>query len=447
MTKLTRRNFLSTAVANAATVSIVPSYCLGKSPKRAAPSDTLYFAKVGCGGMGGGDYRSVVSAGALPSALCDVDSKRAARTVMHEAAAGLKLYSDYRKMFDEQGKNFDAVVVSTPDHMHAPVSLAAMQLGKHVYCQKPLARTIKECFAMRDAAKKYGVVTQMGNQGHSSGGLESTIECIKSGVIGTVQEVHVWTDRAQRWWPQGKEVSLPTEKSDIPEHVDWDSFLGVAPETHYSKAIHPFRWRGYVDFGCGALGDMACHNMDPAFMALDLDQPTYVKTECSEFNQVSFPAWSIVEWGFPARGDRPALKVFWYDGGKKPQRPDELPEGKELGGNGCLFIGDKGKMLGGSHARFCQPLDNEYTRPPKTLPRSEGHYKEWVMACKGEKINRGRTGSDFSYAGPMTATIGMGVVGMYYPGEKLAWNGNKLAFEKAEANQYLHRAYRKAFEL
>ena len=447
MSKLTRRQFVSSAIAAASTVSIVPSYCLGLSGKRAAPSETLYFAKVGCGGMGGGDFRSVVSAGGVPSALCDIDSQRAAGTVGHEASKGLKLYSDFREMFDKEAKNFDAVVVSTPDHMHAPVSMAAMQLGKHVYCQKPLARTIRECYEMREAAQKYGVVTQMGNQGHSSGGLESTIECIQDGAIGTVKEVHVWTDRAQRWWPQGSNVMLPTEGPAAPGHVRWDSFLGVAPAIPFSGAIHPFKWRGYMDFGCGAIGDMACHNMDPAFMALDLDQPTYVKTERSEFNRVSFPAWSIVEWGFPARGDRPAVKVFWYDGGKKPERPEELPEGEELGGNGCLFIGDKGKMLGGSHASFCRPLNPDYERPRETLPRSEGHYKEWVLAAKGEKIHRGRTGTDFSYAGPMTATIGMGVVGMYYPGEKLEWEGEKLQFKKTAANQYLHREYREAYEL
>jgi hypothetical protein len=397
--------------------------------------------------MGGGDFNSVISAGGIPSALCDVDSQRAAGAVGHELSAKLKLYSDFRKMFDEQAKNFDAVVVSTPDHMHGPVSLAAMELGKHVYCQKPLARTIQECFQMRDAAHKYGVVTQMGNQGHSGGGLESTIECVKAGVIGTVKEVHVWTDRAQRWWPQGAEITLPKEKAEVPAHIDWDSFLGVAPEIPYSGNIHPFKWRGYLDFGCGAIGDMACHNMDPAFMALDLDQPSYVKTECSEFNKVSFPAWSIVEWGFPAKGDRPAVKVFWYDGGKLPARPDDMPADRKLDGNGCLFIGDKGKMLGGSHAGFCQPFDKDYERPKQTLPRSEGHYKEWVMACKGEKINRGTTGTNFGYAGPMTATINMGVVGMYYPGETLEWDADKLEFKKAEANQFLHRPYRQEFKL
>jgi hypothetical protein len=202
-----------------------------------------------------------------------------------------------------------------------------------------------------------------------------------------------------------------------------------------------------VDFGCGAIGDMACHNMDPAFMALDLDQPTYVKTECSEFNKVSFPTWSIVEWGFPAQGDRPAVKVFWYDGGKRPERPSDLPAKMKWGSNGCLFIGDKGKMLGGTHAQFCEPFDADYRRPKPTLPRSEGHYEEWVLACKGEKIHRGTTGSNFGYAGAMTATIGMGVVGMYYPGEKLEWDGEKLAFNKAEANQYLQRKYRDAFKL
>jgi predicted dehydrogenase len=447
MKRITRRRFISRAAAAVGAATIVPSYCLGRTADRAAPSDTLYFAKVGCGGMGGGDYRSVVQAGGVPSALCDIDSQRAAGTAKHEAASSLKLYSDFRRMFDEKSKDFDAVVVSTPDHMHGPISLAAMELGKHVYCQKPLARTIKECYQLRDAAKRHGVVTQMGNQGHSGGGLEPTIECIRAGVIGTVREVHVWTDRAQRWWPQGKDVKLPTEKVEVPAHINWDGFLGVAPEMPYSSSIHPFKWRGYTDFGCGAIGDMACHNMDPAFMALDLGQPIYVKTTSSEFNRVSFPSWSIVEWGFPARGDRPAVKVTWYDGGKKPPRPEELPDGQELGGNGCLFIGDKGKMLGGSHASFCKPLDPDAEKPKPTLPRSEGHYKEWVMAAKGEKINRGRTGSHFGYAGPMTATIAMGVVGMYFPDEKLEWDGKKLEFKKAAANQYLHRPYRKAYEL
>ncbi len=447
MRRTTRRRFLSQLMATASTVTIVPSYCLGATQERKAPSDTLYFAKVGCGGMGGGDFGSVVAAGARPTALCDVDSQRAADTVKHETSKGLTLYSDFRKMLDKEAKNFDAVVVSTPDHMHAPISLAAMQLGKHVYCQKPLARTVKECYALRDAAKKYGVVTQMGNQGHSGGGLEATIECIKSGVIGTVREVHVWTDRAQQMWPQGANIRLPKDKAQIPAHVDWDAFLGVAPEMPYSSEVHPFKWRGLINFGTGALGDMACHNMDPAFMALDLDQPSSVQVQCSEFNRDSFPAWSIIEWAFPARGDRPAVKVFWYDGGRKPEQPTDLPAGRDFGGNGCLFIGDKGKMLGGSHAGFCEPFDKSYARPKATLPRSEGHYKEWVMSAKGEKINRGATGSNFGYAGPMTATINMGVVGMYFPGEKLEWDGAKLEFKKAAANQYLEREYRKGFTL
>ena len=438
---------MSTSVAAAGTVAIVPSHILGKTAKREAPSDTLNFAKVGCGGMGGGDFKQVLRSGARPVALCDIDSKRAAGTVKNSACKGLELYSDFRKMFDKQSKDFDAVVVSTPDHMHAPVSLAAMAMGKHVFCQKPLARTVRECYQMRDAAKKYGVITQMGNQGHSGGGLESTIECVKGGVIGTVKEVHVWTDRAGRWWPQGEKVFLPKAGETTPDTVDWDCFLGVAPATPYSSKIHSFKWRGYLDFGCGAIGDMACHNMDPAFMALDLGEPTSVKTTCSEFNKVSFPKWSVVEWEFPAVGDRPAVKVYWYDGGKKPERPSDMPAKMKFGGNGCLFVGDKGKMLGGSHAGFCNPFDKDYKRPARTLPRSEGHYTEWVMACKGQEIKRGTTGSHFGYAGRMTATIGLGVVGMYFPGEKLEWDGEKLEFKKSAANEYLHRAYRKEFKL
>ena len=438
---------MSTAVAAAGSVAIVPAHVLGKTAKRDAPSDTLNFAKVGCGGMGGGDFGSVLRCGARPVAMCDIDSKRGGGAMRNKACKGLTLYSDFRKMFDKHGKDFDAVVVSTPDHMHAPVSLKAMAMGKHVYCQKPLARTVRECYQMRDAAKKYGVITQMGNQGHSGGGLESTIECVKGGVIGTVKEVHVWTDRAGGWWPQGAKVFLPKAGETRPDHVDWDCFLGVAPVTPYSGKIHPFKWRGYMDFGCGAGGDMACHNMDPAFMALDLGEPSYVKTECDEFNKVTFPRWSIVEWGFPAVGDRPGVKVYWYDGGKRPAKPSSMPKGMRFGGNGCMFLGDKGGMLGGSHAGFCNPFDKNYTRPKRTLPRSEGHYKEWVMACKGQKINRGTTGSNFGYAGRMTATIGLGVVGMYFPGEKLEWDGEKLEFKKSAANQYLHRAYRKEFKL
>jgi len=306
---------------------------------------------------------------------------------------------------------------------------------------------IRECYQMRDAAKKCGVVTQMGKQGHSGGGLESTIECVKAGVIGTVKEVHVWTDRAGGWWPQGKNIVLPKTADKAPDNVDWECFCGVAPKIPYSSNIHPFKWRGYLDFGAGAIGDMACHNMDPAFMALDLGEPTSVKTTCDEFNKVSFPKWSVVEWEFPAVGDRPAVKVFWYDGGKKPEKPSSMPAKMRFGGNGCMFLGDKGGMLGGSHAGFCNPFDPNYKRPARTLPRSEGHYKEWVMACKGQKINRGVTGSNFGYAGRMTATIGLGIVGMYFPGEKLEWDGEKLEFKKPEANQYLHRAYRKEFKL
>ena len=438
---------MSAAVAAAGTVAIVPPHILGKTAKRDAPSDTLNFAKVGCGGMGGGDFGQVVRSGARPVALCDVDSRRGGGVLRNKACKGLTLFSDFRKMFDKHGKDFDAVVVSTPDHMHAPVSLKAMAMGKHVYCQKPLARTIRECYQMRDAAKKYGVITQMGNQGHSGGGLESTMECIKAGVIGTVKEVHVWTDRAGRWWPQGAKVVLPKTDARAPDNVDWNSFLGVAPKIPYSGAIHPFKWRGYLDFGAGAIGDMACHNMDPAFMALDLGEPTSVKTTCGEFNKISFPKWSVVEWEFPAVGDRPGVKVYWYDGGKKPEKPSSMPKGMRFGGNGCMFLGDKGGMLGGSHAGFCNPFDKDYKRPARTLPRSEGHYNEWVMACKGQKINRGVTGSNFGYAGRMTATIGLGIVGMYFPGEKLEWDGEKLEFKKAAANEYLHRAYRKEFKL
>ena len=449
-TDMNRRSFLAGTATAAAAFTIVPRFVLGKG--QTPPSDTLNFAKVGCGGMGGGDYGAVKGAGARPVAGCDIDLKRGGNVMKDITKLGGKTYQDYRKMFDEMGKDIDAVVVSTPDHMHAPISLRAMAMGKHVYCQKPLAKSVGECYQMRDAAKKYGVVTQMGNQGHSGGGLEATMECIQAGVIGKVPEVHVWTDRQGKWWPCGPKVTLPKKKTPVPANIDWNLFLGVAPECYYSPKIHPFNWRGLVNFGAGAIGDMACHNMDPAFKALDLGQPTSVKTTCSEFNKIAFPAWSISEFLFPATKKRGPVKVVWYDGGKLPDLPEALKKaGKKLGSNGCLFVGEKGVMLGGSHARFCRPFLNDGSKvemPPRTLPRAKGgHYKEWVESCKGIKIARGTCGTDFSYAAPMTATILTGLVGMYYPGETLAWDAKALAFKKKEANQYLLPTYRKDFKL
>jgi len=334
----------------------------------------------------------------------------------------------------------------------------AVKRGKHVYCQKPLTRTVKEARLLTEAARKHGVVTQMGNQGHGGGGLPATAEFVRAGVIGTVREVHVWSDRPKNWWPQP--CKSPAYSDPVPKPFRWDLWLGPMAERPYVEkwregqfkdkpVYHRHNWRGWWDFGAGALGDMACHNMDPAFFVLDLGAPTWVRASCKPFPRESFPGDSVIEWAFPAKGDRPAVQVFWHDGAERPERPKELEEGRSLGDNGCLFVGDKGKMLGGGWAEFCRIIPEARMRetqaPPKTLPRSMGHYKEWVEASKGAKLT---PGSNFGYSGPMTEAILLGNIALQFAGQKLLWDAEKLAFtNSSEANTLLHYECRKGWEL
>ncbi len=443
---VSRRQFLGGSIAVAG-ASIVPSYVLGGND---APSNKLNAAQIGAGGKGNVDSREVDKAGGKIVAICDVDHARAAGTIKRFKDA--RTFKDYRKMLDTMGKDIDAVIVTTPDHMHAPIALRAMAAGKHVYCQKPLTRTPWEARLMTEAAAKYGVVTQMGNQGHSGHDLPATMELINAGAVGAVTEVHVWTDRPGGWWKQG--IPLPTETPAIPDSLDWDLWLGVSPVRPYHKHYVPFGWRGWVGLGTGALGDMGCHNMDVAYSALKLGAPSSVKATCAPFNQQSFPAWSIIEWRFPADGDRGAVKIVWYDGGKKPERPSELEASRKLASNGSLFIGEKGTLLGaGSYstsALIPETKRREFGRPKQTLPRSIGHYKEWVVACKGEKTD-GKLitpGTHFGYSGPMTESVLLGNIALHYPGQELQWNPKSFTFtNNAEATGHLKPEYRKEWTL
>jgi predicted dehydrogenase len=447
--RISRRAFLGSALVTAATFTIVPRRVLG-GEGQVPPSETLNVAKIGCGGMGKADLGEVAKLGCNIAALCDVDDGQAADAF--KSFPDAKRYRDWRKMFDEMAASIDAVVVSTPDHSHAVASMAAMKLGKHVYCQKPLTRTVLEARAMVDAAHKSKVATQMGNQGHGGPALPATAEYIRAGAIGTVREVHVWTDRPGKWWHQA--TALPTNTRSAPESLDWDVWLGPRAERQFSPDYEPFRWRGWWDFGTGALGDMACHNMDPAFFALGLTYPVSVKATCPKFADVGYPDWSVIEWQFPAEGDRPAVKLFWYDGGKMPERPAELEEGRDLGDNGILFVGDKGKMLGGGWAGSCRIIPEakmrEFPRPERTLPRSIGHYKEWVEASKGTVIDGKPVtcGSNFDYAGAMTETVLLGNVALRYADQTLEWDGAARKFANVpEANNLLHYEYRKGWML
>jgi predicted dehydrogenase len=443
--QVSRRELVGAAAAVAA-FTFVPKRVLGSAGQSSA-NHKLNIAGIGVGGRGAGDIDEVKSENIV--ALCDADLRSAAGTIKAHPEA--KVYRDFRRMLEKEAKNIDAVVIGTPDHIHAPAAMMAMKMGKHVYCEKPMAHTIYEARRMTQVAKETGVVTQMGNQGHGGEGLRLYWEFIHAGAIGKVSEVHVWTDRAgtpeRAWWPQG--IGRPEGSEPIPDGLDWDLWLGPARWRPYHSAYVPFKWRGWWDFGCGALGDMAVHNADPAFFALDLGAPTAVEAETSPVNDETFPVWNIIKYEFPARGDRPAVKMIWYDGAKLPPRPPELEEGRNPGDNGILFVGDKGKLLGPSHAGtprlIPESRQKEFGRPPRTLPRSPGHHREWIEACKAGKPQDARSG--FWYAGPFVEALLVGNLAVRLQ-KRVEWDAEKMRSPNCpEADNYVTKFYRAGFDL
>jgi predicted dehydrogenase len=443
--RISRRDFLGSA-ATVAAFTIVPRYVLG-GPRNIPPSEKLNIAGIGVGGQGAGDLGNVSSQNIV--ALCDVDWRHAAGTFNRYSNA--RKYHDFRKMLDKEDKNIDAVVVATPDHIHAPASMAAIKRGKHVYCEKPLTHSVYEARKVAEAAREHKVATQMGNQGQASERTRLMCEYIWDGAIGPVREVHVWTDRPLRglsavYWPQG--VERPKETPPVPETLDWDLWLGPAPYRPYHPAYLPFKWRGWWDFGTGALGDIGCHALDPVFRALKLGHPTSVEAISTLVNNETYPVASAVHYQFPARGDMPPVKLTWYDGGMRPPRPDELEDDRQMGTNGALFVGDKGKMLGES--LIPDARRKEYGKPPKVLPRSPGHHQEWIDACKGGNP----AGSNFDHAGPLAEVVLLGNVALRpelrekMNRTKLFWDGPNLRITNVpEANKFLHREYREGWTL
>ncbi|MHC4637949.1 MAG: Gfo/Idh/MocA family protein [Planctomycetota bacterium] len=436
-----RRTFLGTSAAAVASFMIVPRHVLG-GPKYKAPSEKLNIAGIGVGGKGGGDVQAC--SGENLVALCDVDHERAAATF--EKFPNAKKYKDFRVMLDEMGDKIDAVTVSTPDHVHFHAAMRAMKMGKHVYVQKPLTHSVWEARQLTEAARKYNVATQMGNQGHSGEGNRLICEWIQAGVIGEVREVHSWTNRPI--WPQG--IERPKEVHPIPATLDWDLWLGPAPKRPYNKdAYAPFKWRGWWDFGTGALGDMGCHLIDTPFWALKLRYPTSVEACSTKVNSESAPLASMVHYDFPARDDMPPVTMTWYDGGMLPRRPEDLEPELRLGSRngGVLFIGSKGKLSCGCYGDNPMLIPGSrmktFKKPEKTIPRSKGHYKDWIEACKGGKP----ASSSFDYAGPLTETVLLGNLAIR-SGKKLQWDGAKMKVTNVpEANQYVRRDYREGWSL
>ena len=439
-----RREFVNSAASAAALFHIVPRHVLGRGYR--APSDTLNVACIGVGGMGRNDVKGMDGENLV--ALCDVDWNAAEDAFRSYPKA--RRYKDYREMLDKELKNIDAVTVSTPDHSHAAAAMRALKAGKHVYCQKPLARTLGEVRALKaEAASRPKQTTQMGNQGHTNEGTRQIREWVEAGAIGTVREVHYWTNRPI--WPQG--MDRPTQMHTPPATLDWNLWLGPAPERPYNPAYAPFNWRGWWDFGTGALGDMACHGMDAAFWGLDLGYPTRVEPETSKLYDETAPKVSRVTYDFPARGDRPAVKVIWRDGGLWPPRPAGLPETmdwppEEIGGQ--MWVGDSGALLAGMYGENPRLLDAARDAELKANPpavkyeRSPGVYAEWIRAMKGGAPNL----STFAgHAGPLTEMVLLGclAVRMGQPVEIDPSSGQVM--NAAVPPEWLMPAYRKGWTL
>jgi predicted dehydrogenase len=454
---LTRRDFLTGMAATAAAFTILPGglYAGEKTVKRRKlkPSDKMNIAGVGIGGMGGGNLAALEETENI-TALCDVDDAYAGPIFAKYPKAAR--YKDFRVMLEKEFKHIDGVIIATPDHLHAPVTMAAMQLGKHVYCQKPLTHLVSEARALTEAARKYKVVTQMGNQGHSSEALRLIAEWIWDGAIGPVHEVHAWTNRPV--WPQAIPTRLPA--MPVPGTLDWDLWLGPSPVRDFNQGYLPFVWRGWWDFGTGALGDMGCHFIDPIYHALKLRFPTSVEASISALmdplnvwekldNKETFPSASIVTFDFPARENMPPVRLVWYDGGLMPPRPEEFESGRKMPANGAIYIGEKGKLMhdqdAGAPRLIPETAMKAYTLPPKTLPRvTTSHELNWVGACK----TGGVASSNFDYAGPLAETTLAGNLAVRFPWQKLEYDGeNMQVINHAEANEYIKTHYRDGWSL
>ncbi|QEG42604.1 Gfo/Idh/MocA family protein [Roseimaritima ulvae] len=438
-----RRTFLQAAGATASTFMILKA----GSARTYAANEKLNIASIGAGGRAAGDIQAVASENIV--ALCDVDQNRAAR--MFNQFPQAKQFKDYRVMLQELESQIDAVIVGTPDHHHFPASMAAIRLGKHVYCEKPLTHSVWEARELTAAARAAGVATQMGNQAQAAEETRVVQEFVMDNAIGQIREAHVWTDRPLRglsdvYWPQG--VSRPTEQPAVPDSLAWDLWLGPAPERPYHPDYAPFKWRGWWDFGTGALGDIACHYFDPVFRALQLGAPSTVEASSTQVNDETYPLGSMITFHFPARGDKAALKLVWYDGGLRPPRPKAIQEGDVMGPNGILLVGEDDAVLMSDWTRWTmypEQRAKDYGAPPKKLERSPGHHVEWIAACKGGAA----AGSNFDVAGPMTEAILLGNVALRsqmrepLTRAQLEWDAEKLTFtNNPAANQFLRREYR-----
>ena len=450
MSKFTRREFLKTGGLALAGLTIAPSSILGKSHGHVPPSDRLNIAAVGIGGMGHTNINHVKATENIV-ALCDVDW-RYAKGVFDELP-NAKKYWDYRKMYDEMGKDIDAVIIATADHTHAIITADAMTMGKHVYCQKPLTHSVYESRLLTRLAASTGVVTQMGNQGSSDEGTDLVCEWIWNGEIGDVTKVECATDRPI--WPQG--LARPEEDMRIPKTMNWDAFIGPAPYRPYNAAYTPWNFRGWWDFGTGALGDMACHILHPVFKGLKLGYPTKVEGSSTLLLNESAPSAQRVKFIFPARDNMPKVampevEVHWYDGGLMPERPAGLPAGKNLNvsGGAAIFYGTKDTLICGCYGADPYLVSGREPKcPPVMREVKESHQMDWVRACKEDPEYRTPSASDFSEAGPFNEMVVMGVLAVRLQGlnQELHWDGEKMRFTNIPGDATIKTVIKDGFHI
>jgi predicted dehydrogenase len=437
---LTRRDLLRGTAATAAGLGLARFAGANEAPnstKPKSPNDRIQFAVIGCTGKGWSDMEDAARHGDVV-AICDVDVNARAKAMAQYPRASV--FADFRVMLGALEDQIDAVTVSTPDHTHAPATAMALRLGMHAFTQKPLTRTLFEARRLAQLAREHRCATQMGNQGTAGSALRRAAAAIRAGTFGKVKEVHCWTDRCGGWWPQG--VARPEAKV-TPKTLEWDLWIGPSPYRPFADGYHPFSWRGWWDFGSGALGDMGCHVLNLPFMALDLRDPIAVTAETSGNNQESYPSWSIVKYEFGARKGRAPVALTWYDGGKRP--PQEVAPGAEFGGNGIVFVCENATLFCPSEYGGDTKLLSGEPIPETPFEESPGHFEEWVNAINGGKPAR----SNFpDYAGPLTETVLLGNLAVWAGGKRVEWDSRRLRTKGTnEFDALIRPTYRKGWEL
>jgi predicted dehydrogenase len=451
--RLNRRSFIRKVGAGVALFNILPN-TLVRGANRLSENDKINVAGIGIGSRGGADLGEVSTLGHNLVALCDVDEKYAAKEFAKYPNA--KRFTDYRVMLDKMGNEIEAVVIGTPDHTHAVIAMEAMRRGKHVYCEKPLAHSAHDVRELMAAAHKYKVVTQLGNQGHSTDSIRRVCEWVWAGAIGNVHTVHASCDAFKNVYCQIPNLGKLDERPEVPKGLDYDLWLGPAQYRPYSPLWVPWNWRGWMPFGGGVIGDWICHVVDPAYWALELDAPTSVLAEVTGYDPVkhglTYPPATKITFEFPARKVRGPVKLVWFDGNNVIPRPPEFGKDDQIPGTGAVLFGEKGMIVHGSHGGagcYLTPekLMDQYSgknAPAQKIPRVKGHAWDWAEAIKTGR----QAGSNFDYGGPLSQVALLGLIAIKFPGQTLQWNDQKARFtNNTAANEFLNPAYRKGWKL